>query len=73
MPTIIIHNNISIDEFYDQIVQSSNLRFHNYQTNFQEYPISEKEYGDMETYSTYGEHSSDQMHLNGIHIERLIA
>lgn len=72
MPTVIILNNASIHDYYEQLQYSLDQRFHNYQPHFPDYPISEIEYGELETYSSYADHASDDLYVNGVHIERLI-
>ena len=72
MQAVIILSNTSIDDYYDHIKYSLDQRFHNYQPHFPEYPISETEYGDLETYSSYADHASDNLYVNGVHVERLI-
>ncbi len=73
MPTVIIINGQSIDDFYERILHSIDQRFHGYTTTFPEYPVSEAEYGEIETNTAYAQHAGDDGPPPGMHPERLIA
>jgi hypothetical protein len=72
MPSVFIIANSSLDNHYAYILHSVDKRFHSYQTTFPEYPVSESEYGEIETYTAYASHANDDLYLNGVHIERLL-
>jgi hypothetical protein len=72
MPTVIYITDLSFDDYYDQIMHSINQRFHNYQTNFPEYPTSEYEYGELQSLSAYASHAADGLNANGVDLERIV-
>jgi hypothetical protein len=72
MPSVLIIANSTLDDQYAYILHSVDQRFHSYQTTFPEYPLSEIEYGEIETFTAYASHASDDLHINGVHIERLL-
>jgi len=48
-------------------------RYHQPGNSFPSYSISDQEIGEIESLSSYASHASDNLHIDGIHIERLIS
>jgi hypothetical protein len=71
MPRVTIQYNSSLDQAYQQILDSIDARYHNYQTTFQRVHATEEQYGEMETNTAYANHAGE-LYRNGTHIERLL-
>ena len=72
MPTVIININSNIDDFYRSIQESLDARYHQSGNSFPTFKLSDQELADIATLSAYASHASDKLHVNGVHIERLI-
>jgi len=73
MTSIIIISNGSLDRFYENIMNMLDARYHQPGNSFPSYSISDQEIGEIESLSSYASHASDNLHIDGIHIERLIS
>ncbi len=72
MPTVIINTHSSLESLYDGIREMLNARYHQPGNSFPSYTISDQELTEISSLSSYASHASDNLYVDGIHIERLI-
>lgn len=72
MPTVIINTHSSLDSLYEGIREMLDARYHQPGNSFPSYEISDQELAELSSLSSYASHASDNLYVDGIHIERLI-
>jgi hypothetical protein len=72
MPTVLINTHSSLESLYDGIREMLNARYHQPGNSFPSYKISDQELTEISSLSSYACHASDNLYVDGIHIERLI-
>lgn len=72
MPTVLINTHSSLESLYDGIREMLNARYHQPGNSFPTYTISDQELTEISSLSSYASHASDNLYVDGIHIERLI-
>lgn len=72
MPTVIINTHSSLESLYDGIREMLNARYHQPGNSFPTYTISDQELTEISSLSSSASHASDNLYVDGIHIERLI-
>jgi len=73
MTSIIILSNSNIESFYDNVMEMLDARYHQPGNSFPTYQLSDQEIGEIESLSSYASHASDNVYIDGKHIERLIS
>jgi hypothetical protein len=53
MLNVYIFSDLSLSDFYSQVLASIDRRFHSYQTTFPVWPVTERELGEIETLTAY--------------------
>ncbi len=72
MPTVIINTHSSLDSLYDGLREMLNARYHQPGNTFPSFEISDQELTEISSLSAYATHASDNLFVDGVHIERLI-
>ena len=72
MPTVIINSHSSLESFYGGIREMLSDRYHQPGNSFPSYTISDQELTEISSLSSYASHASDNLYVDGVHIERLI-
>lgn len=72
MPTVIINTHSSLDSLYDGIREMLNTRYHQPGNTFPSFELSDQELTEISSLSSYASHASDNLFVDGVHIERLI-
>lgn len=74
MPVVTITTgaHASLDRYYEAIRAQLAARYHQPGNSFSSYTPSEQELAEMASLASHAAHASDNLHVNGTHIERLI-
>ena len=72
MPTVTISLNSGLDRLYQSIKADLADRYHQPGNSFPNITLSPSELVDQAALSSFAAHASDNLHVEGVHIERLI-
>ena len=72
MPTVIISYTSNLDRTYQGIREYLDRTYHQPGNSFPNITLSPSELTDQAALSSFAAHASDNLHVEGVHIERLI-